>query len=73
MNQKLEGVDAVFKAVAIFASFIGFNAALNSFRASQGLLPPGEHILLLRSINAKLGKVAGDEAPTEDIDYYEVL
>lgn len=69
MAKQITGMEAIVKAASIFAGIIGFNAALQAWRSQQGLLPPDEKTILLRSINRKLGP----DPSIEDINYNEIL
>lgn len=63
-----EGFQAWGQAVGLLITFVSVTAAINAVRnIGKG---PGEHILLLRSINTKLGSGI---RPIEDLDYNDLL
>ena len=62
------GFQAWGEAVGLLITFVSVTAAINAVRQiGKG---PGEHILLLRSINKKLSRAV---PPVEDLDYNDLL
>lgn len=71
MNE-IKGVEAWGKAIGLLMTFMSMRAAVHAIRQSEGTAPTGEHILILRQIDAKLSRLAPPEE-ISDLDYDDLL
>ena len=51
MAKELQGIETWAKALGILLTFISARPAFHAIREAEGTNPPGEHLILLRSIN----------------------
>ena len=72
MAKESKGFETWAKALGLLLTFISARAAIHAIRQQEGLLPTSEHVLLLRSINSKLGRATQEES-IEDLEYYDIF